>query len=1059
MSHEHNIVDNGNAFIIDAVTRTISKPKDIPKVVQGDHNCERIRFELNALEIEGHDMSKSDRCEIHFTNFNPETDEKNEGVYVVDDLMQGDGKVAFSWRIEEDTTQLWGALGFSIKFLCFAEDGTKTFEWNSLSSGGIPVFPGKDNMKIVMEKYPDIIETLNKMVNACYDSVEKSAENVDKALYYGRNDVIPSPKEWFTFTLNADVTGYSVKANFDSADTEKTEIVLPYEYEGLPVVTVSESGFAGKENITSIVIPNTVTSVKAKAFQGCISLNKVVLPKNIKVLSDSLFEDCTSLVHINIPDTVKEIQCDVFRQAGIEYIDLPYGIEYIGEALFYKSSIRSVRIPNSVTEIRDSAFDGCINLEIVEIPDSVTLIGIRAFHGCLSLRSVVIGSGVTEIHKGAFLVCDCLKRVVMPSSVVNIAEDAIWHKDYNCNPDVILYVEQGSYAEEYAKQYGMKYVYSDIGKEAMSEKIAESLEDGGSVNEFLKNNQHDWNQNDETQIGHIKNRPFYTTDTITVLNIPNVTDVVGVKQPYENGGLQIGDRVVCMFDEYDESCLYDDRMFEITEFPKTITTGYGKYTLYSDGCTIESVTEYLEEGKPFQIVNPSHDVKVDPRYVPDMHYAVEWEEVINETFTITPDGYDEEWGGYCSDEKLLGLIAGNVYEVTANIYENSEVTASEVFTVTTREGAGNVNFYTNRTANFPITFECRDCVIYNLEHGSTGEIGANDPYEIFGAYCEIFSDEIEDNCPNFEKIEITVTGKGKHPVLKPLPKYILPEDMQNNYLQNDVTKADYIKNRPFYTDVEILAQQEIVTSGNPLACSVGFNEGTEVHDGDTISVEIYNNGLVAETKIEISSDSPYLYGEVMSVAFGPLTMDATELTCSAGRPSNVGAVAKFALDTSNGREMLGKTVQILNPSPNAGEVKSVSATICGVAPDDFMVYFDPASMPEEMPFDVNNVDSSKGESMLVTIDSKYGVNGFAINKITPNGVTVLADSDYSGATIKVSKEIVEKLDEKFIPDTIARTADLNAASAILANDVLTIKSTLLSATISNDVLIIKKQGV
>ncbi len=572
MSHVHNITDTGSIFVIDATTKTIKKPADVPRVVQGDHNSEILSFSLNAVLIEGHNMAECDRCEIHFTNFNPETEEKTEGVYKVEDLMVSEdgSKVLFSWKISDEATWIWGALSFSVKFLCFAEDGTVSYEWNTLTSGGIPIYPGKSNTRTVLEKYPDFIEKIKLTADKCY-------ETVNKTLTYEMIGVVPSHNEWFTFTLNADGTGYSVKANFDNEDTEKTDIVIPYKYKGLPVNTISAGAFADKVGVVSVVIPNTVSTIGSKAFQGCSSLQNVILPKNIAVLNSSLFQGCTGLTHIDLPKGIKEIQYDVFRETAITHMDLPYGIEYVGETLFFGcTALKSVNIPNSVKEIRPQAFGKCSSLVEIVIPNSVTSMGIGMFSQCSNLRSMVIGNGITTLGGHFALYCDKLERVVIPSSVTSIESNAFWNRSYVPNPNVTLYVEQGSYAEEYAKQYKMKYVYSEVGKDAISDKIAESLEDGGTVNEFLKNNQPDYNQNDETKIDYIKNRPFYeyveetTNETIACeftlgdFAYSNKTYFLGLKpgNPYQ----------------INLKCYKDDELMSTTEAESkasSVVKGYG----------------------------------------------------------------------------------------------------------------------------------------------------------------------------------------------------------------------------------------------------------------------------------------------------------------------------------------------------------------------------------------------------------------------------------------------------------------------------------------------------
>ena len=80
-------------------------------------------------------------------------------------------------------------------------------------------------------------------------------------------------------------------------------------------------------------------------------------------------------------------------------------------AFYGCTSLKSINIPDSATEISRQAFYGCTSLKSIDIPDSVTEIGMWAFYGCTSLKSINIPDSATEIGWHAFKGCASLKEI------------------------------------------------------------------------------------------------------------------------------------------------------------------------------------------------------------------------------------------------------------------------------------------------------------------------------------------------------------------------------------------------------------------------------------------------------------------------------------------------------------------------------------------------------------------------------------------------------------------------------------------------------------------------
>ena len=115
---------------------------------------------------------------------------------------------------------------------------------------------------------------------------------------------------------------------------------------------------------------------------GVVTIPATIDGKPVTVIGSHAFAGCDELTGVVIPDTVTEIGAWAFAQTGLTGIDLPTGLTSIGENAFYGCyGLTSVEIPSGVTEIGAGAFCNCTGLTEVTIPASVTDIGTNAFDG------------------------------------------------------------------------------------------------------------------------------------------------------------------------------------------------------------------------------------------------------------------------------------------------------------------------------------------------------------------------------------------------------------------------------------------------------------------------------------------------------------------------------------------------------------------------------------------------------------------------------------------------------------------------------------------------------
>ena len=229
------------------------------------------------------------------------------------------------------------------------------------------------------------------------------------------------------------VTGYD-KAYFKGAANIISKLI--YNGRTLDVVGIASNAFEKCGVLTSVTIPNSVTSIGNQAFVSCTSLTSVTIPNSVTSIGYYAFRDCSSLTSITIGSGVTSIGFCAFNGcSSLTSVTIPNSVTSIDSYAFNDcSSLTSITIPNSVTSIGSYAFDGCSSLTSVTIPNSVTSIGYNAFSNCSSLTSIVVESGNTvydsrngcnAIIKTATntLIGGC-KNTIIPNSVTSIGSSA-----------------------------------------------------------------------------------------------------------------------------------------------------------------------------------------------------------------------------------------------------------------------------------------------------------------------------------------------------------------------------------------------------------------------------------------------------------------------------------------------------------------------------------------------------------------------------------------------------------------------------------------------------------
>lgn len=248
----------------------------------------------------------------------------------------------------------------------------------------------KDNTTITSVTIPDSVTEIGANAFA-------GCTNLTSVNYEGdwSNLTIQSGNPAVEDAVNAQLFDFEFIPNNTAVIVKKyngtaADVTIPSHYKGKPVTMIDHAAFHDSA-VTSVTIPDSVTSIPDDAFAFCSQLTNISIPNSVTFIGFSAFNSCTSL--------------------------------------------KSITLPSSLSTIQSSAFYNCGNLETIRIPVSVTFIGNYAFAGCPSSMTVTYPGSKTQwdaITKGSNndvlennLICAVLEATFNPDNGKSISTQTI----------------------------------------------------------------------------------------------------------------------------------------------------------------------------------------------------------------------------------------------------------------------------------------------------------------------------------------------------------------------------------------------------------------------------------------------------------------------------------------------------------------------------------------------------------------------------------------------------------------------------------------------------------
>ena len=282
---------------------------------------------------------------------------------------------------------------------------------------------------------------------------------------------------------------------------------------------IGDGAFNSCRSLTSITIPNNVTSIGYGAFSGCSALTSITIPNSVTSIGEGAFGGCSSLTSVTIPNSVTSIGEGAFDGTNLTlFICYSPSLTYFGlgtqpqldtivapaaffdvEEADWTSAPKHVRYARVIageltenafgvinrsyktlkvldleaatnTSIADEAFKGCYNLDSLYLPSNLTYIPYMAVAECVSLQYITIPATVEEVEKRAFENCRSLQSIIFedsapaqgPAHYAAASGSSLWRIGswafYNCHQLQELTIPEGVTEIGDAAFYGCTYL-------------------------------------------------------------------------------------------------------------------------------------------------------------------------------------------------------------------------------------------------------------------------------------------------------------------------------------------------------------------------------------------------------------------------------------------------------------------------------------------------------------------------------------------------------------------------------------------------------------------------
>lgn len=215
-----------------------------------------------------------------------------------------------------------------------------------------------------------------------------------------------------------------------------TKIVIPDEYEGVPVTKIADFAATNLDYATEFYIGKNVKAIGVWALENNQHITAYEIDENNPYFCDVdgviFTKDMKNLLFYPIAKDLTDAKDSEGNSIKVSQYVIPDGVEVIRSKAFYKcSALTKLEIPSTVTRIEEKAFFRCEKIEAIKLPNVLEFIGKDAFSYCYGLKEIIIPTSVKQIDEYAFYNCTNLLTIDVLAKENNMTLGEKWFPTNN----------------------------------------------------------------------------------------------------------------------------------------------------------------------------------------------------------------------------------------------------------------------------------------------------------------------------------------------------------------------------------------------------------------------------------------------------------------------------------------------------------------------------------------------------------------------------------------------------------------------------------------------------